>query len=103
MIIQLGRYRGHCIDFSNSVFIFLTLHVMIPFKLVIVGMSGEEKEKNKILHVANISTAATRDHVYNMFNYLGKIQEMRVSLFFDVLLKTYGKPLFFRSIHLKVI
>ncbi|EFO85886.1 CRE-RSP-7 protein [Caenorhabditis remanei] len=41
-------------------------------------MSGEEKEKNKILHVANISTAATRDHVYNMFNYLGKIQEMRI-------------------------
>ncbi|CAL2032944.1 unnamed protein product [Caenorhabditis brenneri] len=41
-------------------------------------MSGEEKEKNKILHVANISTAATRDHLYNMFNYLGKIQELKV-------------------------
>uniref|UniRef100_A0A8R1EIU6 RRM domain-containing protein n=1 Tax=Caenorhabditis japonica TaxID=281687 RepID=A0A8R1EIU6_CAEJA len=41
-------------------------------------MSGEEKEKIKILHVANISSAATRDHIYNMFNYLGKIQEMKV-------------------------
>ncbi|UMM17829.1 hypothetical protein L5515_014188 [Caenorhabditis briggsae] len=41
-------------------------------------MSGEEKEKNKILHVANISCAATRDQIYNMFNYLGKIQELKV-------------------------
>ncbi|CAB3411447.1 unnamed protein product [Caenorhabditis bovis] len=41
-------------------------------------MTEEEKEKIKILHVANISTAATKDHIYNMFNYLGKIAELRI-------------------------
>lgn len=47
-------------------------------------MSGEEKEKVKILHVANISTSATRDHIYNMFNYLGKIQDLKVGLLFQI-------------------
>ncbi|CAI5443673.1 unnamed protein product [Caenorhabditis angaria] len=41
-------------------------------------MSGEEKEKIRILHVANISMAATRDHVYNMFNYIGKIEDLKI-------------------------
>ncbi|VDM51740.1 unnamed protein product [Angiostrongylus costaricensis] len=41
-------------------------------------MSGKMKEKIKILQVSNISVTATKDQIFTMFQYIGRIEEMKV-------------------------
>ena len=45
-----------------------------------VAMAGDEKKpKLKILQVSNISIAATRDQIFSMCQYLGRIDDIKVS------------------------
>lgn len=49
---------------------------------------GKEKDKIKVLLVSNISMSATKDQVFTMFQYVGRIEEMKVC-FSKILFKKY--------------
>ncbi|PAV90599.1 hypothetical protein WR25_13270 isoform B [Diploscapter pachys] len=39
---------------------------------------GKEKDKIKVLLVSNISMSATKDQIFTMFQYVGRIEEMKI-------------------------
>lgn len=60
-------------------------HALVLFifdHLIFSGKMGADtkKEKIKILQVSNISVSATKDQIFTMFQYIGRIEEMKVSL-----------------------
>ena len=52
-------------------------------------MDGDEKKKLKILQISNISVAATKDQVFSMCQYLGRIDDVKVSFRFILLLERH--------------
>lgn len=42
---------------------------------------GADEPRFRVLHVSNISMTATREQIYQLFAFIGRIDEFKVSVF----------------------